>query len=134
AASSRCAWPSLSAMSFCPFTTSTRVRRSPSCALAPRTVTVKLAVDLLPAWSNAEQVTVVAPMAKVDAGGGAQLAMTGPSTSSVAKAVYVTGAPDADVASTVMFGGTVIVGGTVSGRPVPLRTVTVKLTVDVLPL
>ena len=52
-----------------------------------RTVTVKLPFAVFPALSFAEQLTVVAPMAKVLPEAGVQVGVIGPSTSSIAEAV-----------------------------------------------
>ena len=94
--------------------------------LVSDTVTVNDALRLLPRVSVAEQLTVVAPKWKVDPLAGVQLTVRLPSTRSVADAEYVKVAPAALVASTVAFGGTVMVGAVVSD------TVTVNVVVLVL--
>jgi hypothetical protein len=91
------------------------------------TVTSKLPLALLPAASVAEQFTVVVPSANVLPDAGTHVGVIAPSTMSDADAENVTTAPDALVASTVMFAGTVTVGGVVS------TTVTVKLPLAVFP-
>src|SRR2546428_318521 len=78
------------------------------------TVTVKLAVPVLPCASLAVQVTVAVPRAKVEPETGAQVTATVPSTLSVAFALNVTMAPDGPVASFVMLAGALIVGGVLS--------------------
>ena len=71
-----------------------------------RTVTLKLAVALLPAASLAVTSTVVSPSGNVEAEDGSAVAVTGPSTASLADTENVTGAPPAPVASSVMSAGT----------------------------
>ena len=90
-----------------------------------RTVTVKLAVDVLPFASRAVAVTVVAPSANVEPLTLSYLISTGPNRS-FAVAENVTAAPAADVAS-AMTSATESTGGVVS------RTVTVKLAFNVFP-
>src|SRR5215831_19468863 len=92
-------------------------------AVVSLTVTVNDAEATLPALSDAVHVTVVVPSGKVDPDAGVHVTGTTPSTSSSADAVYVTTAPAGLVASAVMFAGTVITGGIVSGCGV---TVTVN--------
>jgi hypothetical protein len=71
----------------------------------------------LPALSVAMQVTVVVPSAKVLPEAGLHETASVPSTLSVAVGVaYVTVAPEAEVASAVMFDGVLLItGGVVSG-------------------
>src|SRR5262245_58663433 len=96
-------------------------------AVVSATVILKL-FDAEFAWASvAVHVTDVVPSGNVDPLGGAQFGATVPSRISMADAVKLTGAPEALVASTVMFAGTVTVGGVVS------RTVTVNVLVPVLP-
>ena len=97
-------------------------------AVVSRTVTEKLLVAVLPAASVAVQVTVVVPGANAAPDAAAHVTVRTPSTASVDVGnVYVTTAPLAPVASTVMFAGTLLIaGGVVS------RTVTEKLLVAVL--
>jgi hypothetical protein len=83
-------------------------------AVVSLTVTVKLPFAVLPDESVAEQLTVVVPMGNVEPEAGVHVTGTEPSTSSVAVAVYVTTAPDALVASTVMLDGSERVGAVVS--------------------
>jgi hypothetical protein len=90
------------------------------------TVTVN---DLLAEFrcaSVAEHVTVVVPRPNVDPLARVQLTATLPSRRSIADAVKLNVAPDALVASTVAFAGTVITGAVVS------RTVTVNVLLPVL--
>jgi len=91
------------------------------------TVTVKDAVPVFPCASVALQMTVVVPTGKVLPDLGLQLGVSGPSTLSVALAVYDTGRPLALVALTVMSAGTATTGGVVS----VITTVTVKVDVAV---
>ncbi len=75
-----------------------------------------------------EHVTVVVAMANVEPDAGLHVAGPGDgSTESVYVALNVTGAPEGDVASTVMLAGTLIVG-----RLLP-TTVTMKLFVELFP-
>ena len=83
-------------------------------AVLSETVTLKLPLAVLAAASEAEHETVVDPSGNVAPDVGAQLTGTTPSTRSVAEAVNVTAAPAGPVASTVMFPGSVSVGGSVS--------------------
>src|SRR5258708_32254073 len=76
------------------------------------TVTVNEPCATLPAASCALHCTVVVPSGKVDPDAGVHVTGTGPSKSSMAVAVNVTTAPEALVASAVMFDGG---GGTVGG-------------------
>src|SRR5687767_15579339 len=85
-------------------------------AVVSTTVTVKLSLSEPPAFV-AVQFTVVVPSANVEPDGGVQTIVA----SFVAVAVNVTTAPSGDVASAVMFAGTVISGAA------PLTTVTLKL-------
>jgi hypothetical protein len=78
------------------------------------TVTSKLPVSLLPASSDAVQVTVVDPREKVEPDEGSQDGVTVGSMSSVADTSKVTSAPAGDMASTVIGPGTVTTGGVVS--------------------
>jgi hypothetical protein len=66
---------------------------------------------VFPALSVAEQVTLVVPNENVEPEAGEQVAGTEPSTTSEAEAENVTTAPLALVACTVMFDGSVNVGG-----------------------
>src|SRR4051812_7073898 len=98
-----------------------------------RTSTLKLAVPVLPASSDAEHVTVVVPIRRTspEATGAPsserQDTEGAPLTASLAEAAKVTGAPAEDLASTAMSSGTVTAGAVVS------RTITLKLAVPVLP-
>ena len=83
-------------------------------APASPTVTTNAAVPALPAVSVALQLTVVVPIPNVDPEAGAHVAVGDPSTASVEPALNVTGAPDADVASTMTSVGTDTTGGVVS--------------------
>jgi hypothetical protein len=83
-------------------------------AVVSRTVTKKVAVELLPAASVAEQLTSLVAIGKVLPEGGVQLTSTEPSTASSAVALNVTTAPSGLVASFVMGPGTVSTGGVVS--------------------
>jgi hypothetical protein len=78
------------------------------------TVTWKLPLPVLPATSWAVHVTVVAPIGNVKPEAGLHVTARGPSTVSKADAANVTTAPDALVAGTVKFPGTVTAGATVS--------------------
>ena len=79
------------------------------------TVTVKvLAAEVLPAASFAVQLTVVVPSGKVEPEAGEHVTVGEGSMTSVAVAVNETTAPDAPVASTVLFPGTVSIGAVVS--------------------
>lgn len=86
-------------------------------AVLSRTLTEKVAVDLLSAASVAEQLTDVVPIGKVLSEAWSQVTTTEPSTASVAVALKVTTAPSGLVASCVMSPGTVSTGGVVSGQP-----------------
>jgi hypothetical protein len=90
------------------------------------TVTVKLAVAVLPCVSDAVHVTLVVPSANVEPDGTLQVSGRGPSTRSVALAANVTTAPFGPVASALILGGTVSAGGVVS------TTETVKVALDAL--
>jgi hypothetical protein len=96
-------------------------------AIVSRTVTVKEALPVFPRASVAEQVTVVAPIAKIEPEAGEQIGVNTPLTVSVADDVKVTVAPAALVASLMIFAGTVTTGAVVS------RTVIVKEALPVLP-
>jgi hypothetical protein len=75
------------------------------------TVTVNdFEADGRPWLSVAVQATVVVVTGNVDPDAGVQVAESGPSCASFAVAVNVTTAPLAEVASTVMFDGTVTTG------------------------
>jgi len=74
------------------------------------TVTVKLALAVLPCLSVAVHLTVVVPNANVEPDAGLQVTGSVPSTGSVAVAVNVTTAPLGLVACAVMFAGTVTTG------------------------
>ena len=77
-------------------------------------MTVKLPFPVLPRVSDAEQLTVVVPMGKVEPEGGTQVTGCEPSTMSDAEAVNMATAPDGPVASSVMLAGRVNAGGVVS--------------------
>jgi hypothetical protein len=96
-------------------------------AVPSLTVTVKLALPVLPAASVAVQFTGVAPMANLLPEAGVQLVAREPLTESSAVAVKLTTAPEALVASVVMAAGTVNTGFMVS------VTVTVKVAMPMLP-
>jgi sulfopyruvate decarboxylase TPP-binding subunit len=84
-------------------------------AVVSCTVTLKLPFAVIPLVSDAEQLTVVEPRAKMLPDRGEQVTGTEPSTASFAVgAEYVTVAPDAPVASTVISAGRLITGGVVS--------------------
>lgn len=89
------------------------------------TVTVKELLDELPALSVALQVTVVIPSAKVLPDAGVQDTVSVPSILSVAVgAVYVTTAPDGEVADTDRLDGVPdITGGVVSRLAPPPPTI-----------
>jgi len=77
-------------------------------------VIVKLP-ELAFCWlSVAEQFTVLVPSGNVEPAGGLQLGVTGPSTTSLAVAWYVTGAPFGPVASAVVLPGSASTGAVVS--------------------
>jgi hypothetical protein len=78
------------------------------------TVTVNEALPVLLCASVTEQVTVVAPIAKVEPETGEQVGVSMPSTVSVAEAVKLTITPAALVASLKIFAGTVTTGAVVS--------------------
>jgi len=78
------------------------------------TFTVKLPVAVLPAASVAEQLTVVVVIPNVEPEAGVHVTGTGPSTLSVAVALYVTAAPNGPVASAVIGEGSVSTGAVVS--------------------
>lgn len=93
------------------------------------TVTVNVAVEWLPAASVAVQVTVVVVIEKVDPDAGAHVTPTEPETASLADGlVNVTEAPDVEVASAVMFAGTLLITG-----PVVSTTVILKVAVLLFP-
>jgi hypothetical protein len=75
------------------------------------TVTWKLALPVFPAASCAVQVTVVGPSGKVEPDGGLQVTGRAPLIASFADAENDTTAPAALVAATLMFPGTLTVGG-----------------------
>ena len=78
------------------------------------TLTVNEALELFPCESLALQFTVVVVIAKVDPEAGEQLTVTEPDTRSFAVGfVNVTDAPEAEVASVVMFAGTLLITGPV---------------------
>jgi len=91
------------------------------------TVTVKLVLPVFPAASVAEQVTGVAPGAKIDPLAGVQTGRSDPSTASLALAIQLTATPAASVASAARLPGPVTTGAVVS------TTVTVKLALPRLP-
>src|SRR5882724_9373403 len=86
---------------------------------SPTTI-AKLPCTTCPAWSPAEQSTVVVPSGKVAPDGGTHVTGSGPSTRSAAVAVNVAMAPNGPVAASARFPGSVRTGGFVSW------TVTVK--------
>jgi hypothetical protein len=83
------------------------------CSGAPRTVTVKFALRLLPAASVAVQVVVVTPIAKVAPDTGLHETLAKPELS-VAIALNGTTAPVGLVALTVKLAGTAMLGSSVS--------------------
>jgi hypothetical protein len=91
------------------------------------TVTVKDAAPLLPRASVAVHVAVVTPNGNVAPLTGVHVTGTTPSTMSVADVVKLNTAPDALVACTVAFAGTVTTGDVVS------LTVTVNELAPLLP-
>jgi hypothetical protein len=93
------------------------------------TVTLKLALPVLPFESVAVQVTCVVPSGNVLPEAGLQVGVSGPSVSSVALAENVTVVPELDSVSTEKSAGTVTTGGIVSSRD----TVTVKEAEPVFP-
>jgi hypothetical protein len=86
------------------------------------TVTVKLALPVLPAWSVAVQVTEVVPSGKVEPEDGLHVGVSAPSTLSFAVAVNVTAFPSGFEVVVEMFDGTVTTGFVVSS----CETVTVN--------
>jgi hypothetical protein len=74
------------------------------------TFTLNDADPVLPAWSVAEQVTLVDPIAKTEPEVGVQIGVKEPSTTSDAEAVNVTTAPLGPAALTVISDGTVTTG------------------------
>jgi hypothetical protein len=93
------------------------------------TVTLKLALPVLPCESVAVQVTCVVPTGNVLPDAGLHVGVSAPSLSSVALAANVTVVPELDPVWTVKSAGTVTTGGTVSSR----LTVTVKEAEPVFP-
>src|SRR5918911_2109918 len=93
------------------------------------TVTLKLALPVLPCESVAVQVTVVVPTGKVLPEDGLQLTGSGPSRLSLALALKVTTAPPALCVLVTMSLGTLTTGAVVSITV----TVTVKEALPVLP-
>lgn len=93
-----------------------------SGAFCAVTVTLKEACAVLPALSVLVHVTVVSPMGNVVPDSGLHVTVSVPSTLSVAVGlVYVTAAPEAPVASTVMFVGTFSMVGGVASLTVILK-------------
>src|SRR5438876_11121766 len=90
------------------------------------TVTVTLALPVLPCASVALQVTVVVAIGKVVPEAGLQLAVTAPRSEARRVGKELAAAPPGPAASLVMFAGTLTTGGVVS------TTVTVKLALPVL--
>lgn len=86
---------------------------------------------MFPAVSVAEQVTVVVPSANVLPDAGVHVGVSGPSTSSVADALKVTGAPPEPVASVEIGPGTVTTGGVVSGGGPTGSTTSLKVASEV---
>src|SRR5262249_61306183 len=82
------------------------------------TVTLKVAVDLLPALSSAVHVTVVSPSGKVEPDSGLHLTGTEPSTSSLAVGGLLGTIPPAGVPALV-----VVVGGAPPGLGGPVSLV-----------
>ena len=78
------------------------------------TVTVNVAVAVLPAASLAVQVTFVTPGLKVVPEAGVQVTVGGLALSVAVGLVYVTATPDVVVAVRVRFGGCVMTGFSVS--------------------
>jgi hypothetical protein len=93
------------------------------------TVTLKLALPVLPWESVAVHVTFVVPIGKVLPEDGLQLTGSGPSTLSFALAENVTAVPPVDSLSTEKSAGTLTTGGVVSS----MLTVTVKDAEPVFP-
>jgi hypothetical protein len=94
--------------------------------------------DAFPCESVAVQLTMVVPAGNVAPDGCEQVGVTGPSTTSIAVAVYVTTAPAVDVAAATIAPGTLSTGGVVSattttklagGLLLPCASVAVQLTV-----
>src|SRR2546422_11690923 len=83
-------------------------------AVVSRTVTVNVAVATFPWASVAVQSTRVVPSENMDPDDGLQVAVTGPSTMSVAPTDNGTVAPPDPVASALMSAGTSSAGGVVS--------------------
>jgi len=112
-----------------------------SGAVVSRTVTVNVAVATFPWASVAVQSTRVVPSENMNPDDGLQVAVTGPSTMSVAPTENGTVAPPEPVASAMMSAGTSSDGGVVSttrivnvAEPVfPCASVAVQLT-TVLPI
>src|SRR3954451_4268822 len=100
-----------------------------SGAVVSRTVTVKLAVALLPEASRAVQSTSVEPSGKVLPDAGRQLREGLGSWSSVAVVVNETTAPLGPVASATTAGGTDSVGGVVSRWPARVTVMVVSVLV-----
>ena len=78
------------------------------------TVIVNNPVDVFSDESVTSQDTTVEPNGNIDPEAGEHVAVTSPSTKSVAVAEYATVAPDADVASTIISEGRFSVGMVVS--------------------
>src|SRR2546427_7167584 len=85
-----------------------------SGAVVSRTVTVNVAVAMFPWASVAVQSTRVVPSENMNPDDGLQVAVTGPSTMSVAPTENGTVAPPEPVASAMMSAGTSSDGGVVS--------------------
>ena len=83
-------------------------------AVVSRTVTVKLALPVLPAASVALAVTVVVPSGKIEPDDGLLVVASGPSISSTALVANEALAPAGPVASRVMSDGTLTTGGVLS--------------------
>src|SRR5262245_929718 len=83
-------------------------------AVVSTTVTVNVAIVVLPWPSAPTHDTVVAPSGNVEPLAGAQTTAIAPLTLSIADAVNVNGAPEGTVASTVALSGTVTTGFTES--------------------
>ena len=93
------------------------------------TVTVKAAVSVFPASSDAVHVTIVGPTENVEPEAAEQVGPEVTPTLSVAVTVNVTGTPELLEVFSEGLDGTVITGGVVSSK----TTVTVKLAVPTLP-
>jgi hypothetical protein len=107
----------------------TRLGGVVSGASSEMTVTVKLAVPVLPAASDAVQVTVVVPTEKLEPEDGEQVGPEVTPTLSVAVTVNVTVLPSELEVETDRLDGTFTVGEVGSGK----MTVTIKLATPTFP-